>query len=73
MTAVFQELDANQTIVSLPTPIYKKIAEKISGTDFKSVSEYVTFTHRTLLGEQGSSEEKNLEAVKKRLKKLGYL
>ena len=62
------------TSVSIPTTLFRKIEHHIDGTGFPSVSGYVAYVLRTLLSETGGSEKANYEAeaVKKRLKALGY-
>lgn len=65
------------TSISIPTSLYKKIEEKIKGTEFTSVSSYVT----RILRESLSKEEENKEVfsaeeeekIKERLKALGYI
>ena len=66
------------TQVPIPKEIVYKIHEHIRGTEFKTVSEYVAFVLREVLG---MDEKKNNAAlspeeeaqVKETLKKLGYL
>jgi CRISPR/Cas system type I-B associated protein Csh2 (Cas7 group RAMP superfamily) len=63
--------------VSIPTILYKKIEEKIKGSETKSVVSYVTKVLRESfskeeLTEEGLSKEDE-EKVKERLKALGYL
>ena len=67
------------TTVSIPTQLHRKIKERIKGTGFTSVSDYVTFVLREVMA--NLEEEKKEEAftpeeerkVKERLKALGYL
>jgi len=63
--------------VSIPASLYKKIEEKIKGTEIDSVSSYVTkVIKENLAKEKGASEslsKKDEEKVKERLKALGYL
>jgi len=65
------------TNVSIPTTLYKKIEEEIKGSDFTSVSSYITKIMRDNLSkDQKSSEAFNKEdeeKVKERLKALGYI
>ncbi|MDD5086389.1 MAG: hypothetical protein PHV16_01425 [Candidatus Nanoarchaeia archaeon] len=73
MISVFEELDKDKTIISIPTKLSDKIKEKIKDTDFKNVSEYVTFILRILLYEKADiSREKNTNKIKNKLKELGY-
>lgn len=65
--------------VKIPRDIYEKIEERIKDTEFKSVSEYVTYVLREVLAsleeeetEEVFSEEEE-KKVKERLRALGYL
>ncbi len=66
-------------VVSLPTGLYDKIAERVKATGFGSVDEYVVFVLEEVLKEEGEEEQERAfskeeeEEVKKRLKALGYL
>ena len=65
--------------VSLPLPLIAKIKNKIKGTGMTSVSSYVAFVLRQILSESeespnsGEFSKKEEEAIKKRLKALGYI
>ncbi len=65
------------TTVSIPTPLFKKIEERIKGTGFTSVSSYVTYVLREIIAEDEKEEEpfskEDEERVKERLRALGYL
>ena len=65
------------TTVSIPTPLFKKIEERIKGTGFTSVSSYVTYVLREIVAEEEEKEEpftkEDEERVKARLKALGYI
>jgi len=65
------------TPVSIPTSLYKRIEEKIKGSEFKSVSSYVTKVLRGILSDEKASGEalskEDEEKVKERLKALGYI
>ncbi len=69
--------DKKYTTVSIPTPLFKKIEERIKGTGFTSVSSYVTYVLREIIAEDEESEEafskEDEERVKERLRALGYL
>ncbi|HEC67286.1 MAG TPA: CopG family transcriptional regulator [Candidatus Desulfofervidus auxilii] len=63
-------------ILELPNDLYKKIEERIKGTEFKSVEEYVIFVLEEVLKDEEESESLSPEEeaqVKERLKGLGYL
>ncbi len=63
--------------VSIPASLYKKIEERIKGTETDSVSSYVTkVLEENLAKEEGTPEslsKEDEEKVKERLKALGYL
>ncbi len=65
------------TPVSIPTSLYKKIEEKIKGTEFSSVSSYVTKVLRESLAKSEENKEvfsaEEEEKIKERLKALGYI
>ena len=62
--------------VSLPAELYGKIEQRIAGTEFSSVDEYVNFVLAEVLKEEEPEttfSKEDEEQVKKRLKALGYL
>jgi Arc/MetJ-type ribon-helix-helix transcriptional regulator len=65
------------TDVSIPTSLYKKIEEKIKGSEITSVSSYVAKVLRENLSKEEATQEaltkEDEEKVKKRLKALGYI
>jgi Arc/MetJ-type ribon-helix-helix transcriptional regulator len=65
------------TTVSIPTPLFKKVEERIKGTGFTSVSSYVTYVLREIIAEEKDEVEpftkEDEERVKERLRALGYL
>ena len=65
------------TNVSIPTSLYKKIEEKIKGSEVKSVSSYITKVLREILSKEEAAKEafskEDEEKVKERLKALGYI
>lgn len=65
------------TNVSIPTSLFKKIKERIEGTEFKSVSDYLTYILEEILTENDEEKEpfsrEDEEKIKARLKALGYL
>jgi Arc/MetJ-type ribon-helix-helix transcriptional regulator len=65
------------TDVSIPTSLYKKIEEKIKGSEITSVSSYVAKVLRESLSKEETTQEaltkEDEEKVKKRLKALGYI
>ena len=74
MISVFEELDKEKTIISIPKKLADNLHSTIKGTDFKTISEYVTFIIRLILYENPEkSKEADLTNIKKKLKSLGYL
>lgn len=65
------------TDVAIPTSLYKKIEEKIKGTEFPSVSSYVAKVMDDNLSKEKETKEafskEDEEKVKDRLKALGYI
>lgn len=70
-------MEKDLTSISIPSSLYKKIEEKIKGSDIESVSSYVTDVLEKSLPEDQKAEdafsEEDEEKVKERLKALGYL
>jgi len=70
-------MEKELTDIAIPTSLFKKIEEKIKGTELTSVASYVT----KVLNESLSKDEETKEAftkeeedkVKDRLKALGYI
>ena len=64
------------TTVSIPTPLFKKVEERIKGTGFTSVSSYVAYVLREIIADEEEEEpftEEDKERVKERLRALGYI
>jgi Arc/MetJ-type ribon-helix-helix transcriptional regulator len=65
------------TTVSIPTPLFQKITERIKGTGFTSVSSYVTYVLREVVAEEPEEEQpfskEDEDRIKDRLRALGYL
>lgn len=70
--------EARYTSVSIPTPLFEKVKERIEGTGFSSVSSYVVYVLREVLSEEAGQQSEPFtgedeERVKERLRALGYL
>jgi Arc/MetJ-type ribon-helix-helix transcriptional regulator len=70
--------DEEKRALLLPARLYDQIEERVKGTEFSSVDEYVIFVMEEVLKEEGQEKESALsdeeeEEVKKRLRDLGYL
>jgi len=72
-----QEEKKKFTTVSIPTPLFKKIEQRIKDTGFTSVSSYVAYILREIIAEEETEEdpftEEDKERVKERLRALGYI
>ncbi|HEY8168788.1 MAG TPA: hypothetical protein VIF84_08735 [Candidatus Limnocylindrales bacterium] len=55
--------------LKIPRPLYDRLQKVIEGTGFRSVTEFVLYVLRDLVGD----EAHDIETVKKRLEDLGYL
>jgi len=62
--------------ISLPGELYARIEQRVAGTEFHSVDEYVNFVLEEVLKEEEPEttfSKEDEKEVKKRLKSLGYL
>jgi hypothetical protein len=55
--------------LKIPRPLFDRLQKVIEGTGFRSVTEFVLYVLRDLVGD----EAHDIETVKKRLEDLGYL
>jgi metal-responsive CopG/Arc/MetJ family transcriptional regulator len=68
----------DKVTIKIPRPLYENLNEIIGESGFNSVTEFIVYILRDLLSSRGHPKEPSLskeeiEAVKKRLKSLGYL
>jgi len=66
------------TSVLIPTVLAKKIEKRIQGTEFSSISSYVTYVLKEIVSDTDPEESETLskeddERIKARLRSLGYL
>ena len=68
--------------IKIPRPLYERIAKSIEGHGFSSVTDFIVFVLRDLMMAEGVKGKKveeheltrdELEAIRERLKSLGYL
>ncbi|MHA1680835.1 MAG: CopG family transcriptional regulator [Promethearchaeota archaeon] len=66
--------------IQIPGSLYKRIEGRLSGTDFKTVSEYVSYLVREILdnieeedGNKKAFTEDEEKEIEERLRNLGYL
>jgi len=63
--------------LKIPRPLYVKLQTVIEGSGFRSVNEFVVYVLRDLVALKRGESEKDLskdeiDAIKQRLKNLGY-
>jgi hypothetical protein len=67
----------DKVTLKIPRPIYDKLKKVIEGSGFSSVNEFVVYVLRDLissgLDESGDLTKKEVDAIRQRLKNLGYL
>ena len=63
------------TTITIPTKLFEKLEERISGTGFSSVSDYATYILRETFADISAAKRKGGEqsSVVSKLKALGYL
>ena len=59
--------------ISLPKELYDKIAEKINGTSFVSVEEYVIQKLENEFPKESVYSEEEERLIRERLRRLGYI
>jgi Arc/MetJ-type ribon-helix-helix transcriptional regulator len=62
--------------VLIPADMYERILKKIEGTEFTSVSDYVLYVLKEVLGEEPPSHtysKEDEEKIESRLRSLGYV
>ena len=69
-----------ETNITIPTALAEKIKKRMEGTDFKTISEYITYILRQVISKVESEEKERKvfskeeeEKVKERLRNLGYI
>jgi metal-responsive CopG/Arc/MetJ family transcriptional regulator len=68
----------DKVTLKIPRPLYNRIKQVIEPSGFSSVNEFVVYILRDLVAQMSSSEKDELttgevEAIRKRLKSIGYL
>ncbi len=59
--------------VSIPRDIYEKIKDRIQGTSFESVDEYVALMLENEFPEETQYSKEEEELIRERLRRLGYI
>lgn len=60
------------TTITIPSPLFEKIQDKIKDTGFSSVSDCVTYILRETITELELKDPKKKNAVIEKLRALGY-
>jgi len=67
----------DKVTLKIPRPIYDRLKTVITGSGFSSVNEFVVYVLRDLISsgieETGDLSKKEIDAIRQRLKNLGYL
>jgi len=68
----------DKTTIKIPKVLYESLKAQIADTGFSSVTDFIVYMLRNIAGSGSLNEdsilnEKEVEQVKARLKKLGYL
>lgn len=69
-------MSKDKVTLKIPRPLYNRLKKVIDESGFSSVNEFIVYILRDLVSMDISSKEKlskeETEAIKKRLKNLGY-
>lgn len=69
-------MEKDKVTLKIPRPLYSRIKEVLSGSGFSSVNEFVVYILRDLMSTHGENDPElsgnEIDAVRKRLKNLGY-
>jgi Arc/MetJ-type ribon-helix-helix transcriptional regulator len=65
--------DDSKVTLKIPKELYDKIDEKISGTSFSSVEEYVVSKLENEFPTEPVYTKEEEELIRERLRKLGYI
>jgi Arc/MetJ-type ribon-helix-helix transcriptional regulator len=68
----------DKVTIKIPRELYENLQQMIEGTGFSSVTEFIVFTMRTLAStgkivEEDKLTQNEVQIIKDRLKRLGYL
>ena len=74
------ESKSQKVTLKIPRPLYDRLRQLIAGTGFNSVTEFAVFVLRdiatpseTVVSPEPGLTQVEIEAIRRRLKKLGYL
>jgi len=63
----------DKVAVMIPRKLYQKIEEKIAGTSFTSVEEYVMLKLENEFPDETEYTEEEEQIIRERLRRLGYI
>ncbi len=74
---IMNSMESDRVTLKIPRPLYEKLKTVIDGSGFRSVNEFVVYVLRDLIALKQGEGDKDLskdeiEAIKQRLKNLGY-
>ncbi|MFH1415639.1 MAG: hypothetical protein ABIH89_06100 [Elusimicrobiota bacterium] len=68
----------NKATIKIPKTLYESLKKQIEGTGFSSVTDFIVYVMRDIatsgsLNEDPSLTKKEIDQIRKRLEKLGYI
>lgn len=71
----------NKVTIKIPRILYNQLSDIVAGTGFNSVTDFIIYVMRDLVStptqadssQKGELTKEEIEAIRKRLKTLGYL
>ncbi len=70
-------MNRDKVTIKIPRPIYNRIKSIIKESGFSSVNEFIVYVLRDLISMQNTDKseltKEEIEAIRQRLKNLGYL
>ena len=70
-----KQMGSDRVTLKIPRPLYDKIKSVIEGSGFGSVNEFVVYILRDLVSQSKEKRDlsaEEIEAIRQRLKNLGY-
>jgi Arc/MetJ-type ribon-helix-helix transcriptional regulator len=69
---------SDKVTIKIPRELYEKLQGMIEGTGFSSVTEFIVFVMRSLasggkIKEEDTLTEEEVNAIRERLRRLGYI
>jgi hypothetical protein len=68
-----EKVTEDKVAVMIPRELYEKIEEKIAGTSFTSVEEYVMLKLENEFPDETEYTEEEEQIIRERLRRLGYI